>query len=305
MTRWRTAGWISLIAWIASNAAARADDADPKQACIAAAEQGQSQRDDGQYREARVSFLACAQDSCPKVVMQSCTKWLRELDESAPTVVLAAKDDHGEDLTDVRVTLDGAPFATQLDGKPIEADAGEHVLRFEREGSTPVDVKLLLRAGEKARVVSVTLRSAGAVGPGALPPPPEPVMSAHHVTSGVLFLGGLAAAGVGVYFLLKSIDDGHHADSIRGAPPISGNRGACQSPSATSQSACASLNSAVQSEHDGQKIETGLFIGGGALVVSAVVTWFAWPSARSGEPQTTAAIVPIPGGAAASFSGTF
>jgi hypothetical protein len=304
MTRWRAAGWICFFAWTASGAAARADDADPKQACIAAAEQGQSQRDDGQYREARASFLACAQDSCPKVVMQSCTKWLRELDESAPSIVLSAKDSHGEDLTDVKVTFDGAPFATELDGKPIEADTGEHVLRFEREGSNPVEVKLLLRAGEKARVVSVVLRSAGA-GTETPPPPPEPVMSAHHVTSGVLFIGGLAAAGVGTYFLLKSIDDGHRADGIRGAPPISGSRNACQSTAPASQSACTSLNGAVQSQHDDQKIAMGLYIGGGALVLGAVITWLAWPRAGSAEPQPTAAIVPIPGGAAASFSGTF
>jgi hypothetical protein len=66
------------------------------------------------------------------------------------------------------------------------------------------------------------------------------------------------------------------------------------------------LNDAVQSQHDDQKIAMGLFIGGGALVVSAVVTWLAWPRAASAEPQPpAAAIVPIPGGAAASFSGTF
>jgi hypothetical protein len=65
------------------------------------------------------------------------------------------------------------------------------------------------------------------------------------------------------------------------------------------------LNSAVQSQHDEQKIAMGLFIGGGALVVTSVITWLAWPRAGSAEPPPTAAVVPIPGGAAASFSGTF
>jgi hypothetical protein len=304
MTRARATALLCFFSCIATGTTAYAEDVDPKQACIAAAEQGQSQRDDGHYRAARASFLACAQDTCPKVVLQSCTKWLRELDEGAPTIVLAAKDEHGDDLTDVRVTFDGAPFTSQLDGKPAEADAGEHVLHFERDGSTPVDVKLLLRAGEKARLVSVTLRStsAGPETPG--PPPPEPVMSAHHVTSAALLVGGLAAAGVGVYFILKSNDDRTRADGIRNAQPISGSRTACAA-GAASPAACGSLNDAVKSQHDEQTIATGLFIGGGALVVGALVSWLAWPRRGGGEPPAAGAIVPIPGGAAATFSGTF
>jgi hypothetical protein len=281
---------------------ARADDApsDPKQACIAAAEQGQSQRDDGKYRGARVSFLACAQDSCPRVVVQSCTKWLRELDESAPTIVVAAKDEHGDDLTDVKVTFDGAPFATELDGKPLEADSGEHVLHFEREGSTPVDVKLLLRAGEKARVVSVTLRS---ITPGEGAPAPEPVMSAHHVTSVALGIAGLAAAGAGVYFLLQSNHQSSQADALRAS--IGGDPGACAAPSAAVAGTCTSLNDAVQKKHDDMNVATGLFIGGGALVAGAVIAWLVWPKAHATEPATTGAILPLPGGAVVSVSGTF
>src|SRR5580704_11867894 len=77
---------------------ARADDGPPpdaKQTCIAAAERGQGQRDDGKYRSARQAFVECSQDTCPRVVQQSCTKWLREIDESAPTVVIGAKDGQG------------------------------------------------------------------------------------------------------------------------------------------------------------------------------------------------------------------
>src|ERR1700733_143795 len=92
-----------LTAWVVVAPPHGAGVPDGKQACIAAAELGQGQRDEGKYRGARAAFVECAEDSCPRVVRQSCTKWLRELDETAPTVVLGAKDEHGTDLTDVTV----------------------------------------------------------------------------------------------------------------------------------------------------------------------------------------------------------
>ncbi len=214
------------VALVAAPAPAVADDkASDKQSCIAAAEQGQSQRDDGQYRTARDSFLKCASDGCPRVIVQSCTKWLRELDESAPTIVLGAKDEQGNDLTDVKVTFDGAPFATELTGKPMTADAGEHVVRFERDGSVPVQQKLLLRAGEKARVVSVTLKAVGTEEVDAGPEveaavetpeaPPEAVMSTHHVVAASMGLGAIAAAATGVVFVLQSNQKKQDAEGLR------------------------------------------------------------------------------------------
>jgi hypothetical protein len=60
-----------------------ADDVpEAKQACIAAAERGQGEGDEGKYRGARAAFVECTKDTCPRVVKQSCTKWLRELERS-------------------------------------------------------------------------------------------------------------------------------------------------------------------------------------------------------------------------------
>jgi hypothetical protein len=291
--------------------AARADDKSDKQMCIAAAEQGQSQRDDGQYRAARDSFLKCTNEKCPRVIVQSCTKWLRELDESAPTIVLGAKDDQGNDLNDVKVTFDGAPFATTLTGKPMEADAGEHVVRFEREGSIPVEQKLLLRAGERARVVSVTLlpvpvpRDADASASETEeaeapppPPPPEPVFSAHHVTSGAIGLGAVAAAVTAVAFLVESNKKQSDAQNIRGNLPSD----AC---TGVSSAFCSHLAQEVQSQHDELNIATGFFIGAGALAVGAVASWVFWPKQEGQAPQTTGSLVPVPGGATLQVTGTF
>jgi hypothetical protein len=308
----RAAQAVWLCAALALPSLARGDDKPPvenpedKQMCIAAAEQGQSQRDDGKYRAARNSFLNCAQDRCPRVIAQSCTKWLRELDESAPTIVLGAKDERGEDLTDVKVTFDGVPFATDLDGKPLEADAGEHILRFEREASQPVEEKLLLRAGEKARVVSVTMKSVGGSEPTtsgeSAPAAPEPALSAHHVVAGSLGVAAVAAAGVGLYFFLAGNQKKTDAQGLReNLGPSS-----CSAPSTNFP--CAALNSAVTSEYNDRNLSTILFASAGGLAASAIVTWLVWPKSEAPAtpaPQTTGAIVPLRSGAALQVTGTF
>ncbi|HEY6463012.1 MAG TPA: hypothetical protein VIY73_22740, partial [Polyangiaceae bacterium] len=123
--------------------------ADPKAECIAAADHGQSQRDEGHYLRARESFAVCLRDVCPKIVVQSCTRWMRELEDAMPTVTLAAKDAAGQDLTAAHVTVDGAPLTEVLDGKPVAVDPGPHVLRFEKAGSEPAEEHIVLGAGEK------------------------------------------------------------------------------------------------------------------------------------------------------------
>lgn len=78
-----------------------------KEACLSAADEGQSLRDDAKHMLAREQFLACAREVCPRIVRDQCTEWLRQLDEATPTVVFGAKDDCGNDVTSARVTSDG------------------------------------------------------------------------------------------------------------------------------------------------------------------------------------------------------
>lgn len=294
------------------------DKPDTKQACIAAAEQGQSLRDDGKYRGARESFVSCSQDTCPRVVAQSCTKWLREIDESAPTVVLGAKDEQGNDLTDVKVSLDGAPFASQLDGKPLIADTGEHLLRFERERSVAVEQKVLLRAGERTRVVSVTLRSINALGgaeedastetPEQPAAPPEPVLSAHHVVAASITLGALAAAGTAIFFYVQSGNEKNSANDLKNNTPALSDTAACNpSPPAMAPAACGDLRNHVNAQHNDMNTAIGLFAGAGGLALGAVATWIFWPKphAPEAEPPASGALVPVPGGAMLSVTGRF
>jgi len=144
-------------------AAAGAED--EKHQCISASDQGQQLRDDGKYQLAREAFARCARETCPVPVRQDCVHWLLEVDQSSATIVVNAKDEKGNDLADVTVSVDGTALTTKLDGKPLTVDPGEHTLRFEASGFVPVDEHVVIHAAEKNRTVNVRLTS--------FPPAPE------------------------------------------------------------------------------------------------------------------------------------
>jgi hypothetical protein len=277
---------------------------DAKTQCVNAADEGQSRRDDGQYRAARACCVTCSRDVCPNIVAQSCMRWLREIGQDAPTVVLGARDEQGADLTDVRVSLDGSPFATQLDGRPIEVAAGEHVFRFDRDAAIAVEKRLVLRAGEKARVVAVTLRSALAAAPVSEPACSDlsrrnSRLSPRVVTAASIAVGALAAAGVGAYFVIESDRERGDAAALRGSRPSD----ACTDADATPT--CQSLDAAVGSQHQDVNLATSLFGGAAALAAGAALVWLAWPNGDEAPRRTTAWIEPSERGAALRIGGTF
>ncbi|HEY2365331.1 MAG TPA: hypothetical protein VGH87_03055, partial [Polyangiaceae bacterium] len=198
---------------------------DPKTECIAAADQAQQARDDGKWRAARDGFVSCSRAVCPKMVAASCTKWAREIDDGMPTVVLAAKDASGADLTDVRVTFDGAPLATALDGKPVDVDPGAHKFRFSRDGSEPVEQSVVVKAGEKLRSVSVVLQPSASVArvervtPIETPQDRKPGDGAHIATTIALGVLGAGALAGGVALAMASQSDADTAAGLRAQMP--------------------------------------------------------------------------------------
>lgn len=56
----------------------------------------------------------------------------------------------------MRVTMDGQLRSEALDGKAVPVDPGTHTLRFEHGGETPIDQQIVVREGEKSRVVTVS-----------------------------------------------------------------------------------------------------------------------------------------------------
>jgi hypothetical protein len=159
---------LGLVVWLlgCSTVAPRLARADVIDACTSAAVAAQKLQRAGKLQDARTNFLACVRPECPGEVKAVCDGLLSTLDTSMPTVIFSARTEDGQDLVDVRVFVDGVTFLTALDGKAVAVDPGPHVVRFEREGSPPVDRRVVIREAEKDRPLTLTF------GHRVMPPSP-------------------------------------------------------------------------------------------------------------------------------------
>jgi hypothetical protein len=261
--------------------------ADDRQQCLDAASQGQTLRDDHHLVDARSQFRACAQQACPAVVQRDCAAWLDDIERTLPTVVVAATDPGGSDLSAVRVTVDGRVLTEKLDGTELLVDPGQHAFTFEAAGQPPVARTLILKEGEKGRRVPVQIgRPESAPPAGATPaptPPPPPVASPSPIPAPTTEPAagpspratlGLVVGGVGVAGLVAGAIFGALAVSANNAYPryCGGNIGA------PSPSDCNSAG--VQGRNDAfakATASTALFIGGGALAAAGAVIYLTAP----------------------------
>jgi len=283
--------------------AAFADDP-TKQQCADADTNAQSLRATSKLTAAREALRVCVSASCPQVIQKDCTERLDELDRIQPTLVIAAQDESGNDLSAVKVTADGKPFADSLDGPAIPIDPGAHDLQFESAGKQPVSRHIIVREGDKGRREQVLFKAAvaGAVAatpaPATTTPPPttttaEPPPEADHGSNGsTQRILGIAVAGVGVVGVAVGAIFGVSASSS-----WSNSKNECNA------TTCADHAKAV-SDHDSAvssgTISTIGFIAGGVFVAGGAVLYFTAPKASS---SPTVGIAPTLGGAV--IKGTF
>jgi hypothetical protein len=181
-------------------------NADIKRECIDASTAGQTSRDAGKLLEARAQLLTCAGDACPSVVRSSCSRWLSDVEEQIPSIVIRAADAAHVDITEGTATIDGSPAS--LDGKPISLDPGPHLVVVEAPDGMRLEKKVLLAAGEKSRLLELRAESIAAPrdsqGPRLLPP----TRNTGHASApmGPWLLGGtsLLALGSFTYFALTA-----------------------------------------------------------------------------------------------------
>ncbi len=173
----RTLPWVAGLllgsSFFFGSALARA--ADGRQACVEAADTGQTQRDQGKLQEARESFVSCARDTCPAVVANQCTAWLAEVDRDMPTLSFRVSDAAGKELVEAQVFVDGALRVKSIDGRVTPVNPGPHHLRFVHAGDADVEQDVVAHVGDKARPIEghFTAKAAGAaVAP--VTPEPEP-----------------------------------------------------------------------------------------------------------------------------------
>jgi hypothetical protein len=178
-------------------AVARADQVD---ACIAAAEQSQVLRRDGHLLAAHESLLVCARDACPRAIQKDCKRWLGEVEVALPTVVIRAADAAGGDLASGRVTLDGKLHEGALTGRAFNLDPGEHALRVEA-GDRVLTRQIVVRQGERDRLISVQF-------------PAEPAPAPGHVPAGAWVLGGVGVSGIAAGVILWAVGRSEHGTLV-------------------------------------------------------------------------------------------
>jgi len=190
----------SMLAW-GTAVAQPADKTD----CASTYERSQELRAAGKMREAGETLVKCADPTCPRFIQNDCTQWLVEVQRDMPTVVLAVKDERGEEATHVKVTLDGEVIATELDGRAIAVDPGLHTFGFELAGSPAIEQKYIIRQGQKARILEVSFAPSGGDLPDESPyqsvPLPPPLKEEPPVPQNPnewLRPYSYVAAGVGV-----------------------------------------------------------------------------------------------------------
>jgi len=145
----------------------------------------------------------CAAAGCPSVVQSDCVTWLAQVDAAVPGVVVSAKSGAGLDLIDVKVTVDGQPFLTKLDGQAVPMNAGAHAFHFEAPDGTALDRDVMVTEGQKSQVVSVVLGAPPAAGPATSTSGTSTLRTVGWVAGGV----GVAGVALGAVFGIVAVSD--------------------------------------------------------------------------------------------------
>ena len=192
-----------VIAAIACAAVALSSSASAGSTCVSAADKGQDQRAAGKLKEARATFLGCAQSTCKEVIRNDCERWIREIDKDIPSIVVRVTDARKHDVLGVTLTIDDAPL--ERDGSaPVLVDPGPHVVRARTAAGDVAESKAHVVVGEHARIVDVRFdraleedgsRYAEPLQPAAKPEEPS------EVTKGPSLVLPLTLGAVGVVAL--------------------------------------------------------------------------------------------------------
>lgn len=234
---------------------------------------------------ARTALAQCTTSACPAVIRTQCADWLADLEARMPTIVLGARDVAGHDIARVRVMFDGRELTTVLDGRPVEVDPGSHRLRFDAEGHRGLEMDLVVRTGEKNRLVSAVLEPEH-------PSPPGPAEDAPTKRSLVLPIvaGSFAAAffTADAALVLSATSDLHALE---------------RSPCARTRTCDPDDIDSVQTRLDVSKV----FLLLSALSAGVCVATVLWPMNHGARSSRAASVVAMPaaGGALAALRGSF
>ncbi len=195
--------------------------------------------------------------------------------------MFAAKDTAGHDLTDVRVSMDGAPLLQRLDGSAIPVDPGVHHFVFEATGYRVDSTKVtaVIREGVKERPVQTVfeLPPEPAATPTVQPlrETPQPSNDGNSRRAIGLAIGGAGVAELAVGLIFGVVANSTYSHALS----------ECAGGSADK---CSSASS-PQAHHDldtaqGQAtVATIASIAGGVCLAAGAAVYFTAPKAKGLE----------------------
>lgn len=203
-------------------------------------------------------------------------------------IALVVKDGAGNELHDVRVSIDGQPLVDHVEGQSLTIDVGEHHLRFRASGFNDIETTVVAKEGQHKLRVLVFLTPASTVAVAAQDEPSSPTpispglqlpesspgsAEARTLTprwrkpvAGALLGASGASLVVGTIwsFLAKSEYD--HALSTE----CGGNANTCSAQGIADG----------RTAHDRALISTVAFVGAAAFLAGAATVYFAWPGTQ-------------------------
>lgn len=244
--------------------AAHADD--PTTAdCLGASENSLKLGNEQKLRAERAQLLVCAAATCPADIRKECLRHVDEVNAQIPTIIFAVKDTAGNDLSAVKVTMDGEVLAERLQGVGLSMDPGEHTFTFEAPGQGVVTKKLIIAAGQKDRREQINFGAATTTTTTDVPVSPS---SGGLGTQKKIALvtGGLGIVGVGLGTVFGLIAMGKKSDAQNECP------NQCTTPDGVSK-----WNDAATAGN----VSTVAFIVGGVALAGAAVLWFTAPRGKT------------------------
>jgi hypothetical protein len=197
--------------------------------CLAASDASLKSGTEHRLRDERAHLLVCAAAGCPAEIREECIRRVDEVNAAIPTVIFEVKDAAGNDLSAVRVTMDGEMLVERLEGVALSIDPGAHTFAFEAPGRPRVLKHFVIRESQKDRREPITLDARASPSTGlplaatqsTLPPQPAQGegtsgLGMRRIVTVVAGIVGVGGVGIGTAFGLTAWSK---RDSARNACP--------------------------------------------------------------------------------------
>ena len=193
-------------------------------ACVQAHASGQREAKAGRLEAASKLFASCvSEDGCPDTIRAECAEYYKSTERNIPTLIFAAIDGRGGDLIDVRVLADDRVLTETLDGRPIALDPGEHHFEFQLASGEVLASDVLVRQGEKNRIVSMQAKLATKASAEASASNAKATGTPRLLPKSFWIASGVSAAALVSFGVFAGIGSSKQATLNECSPNCSGN----------------------------------------------------------------------------------